>query len=419
MNKRNLSLLLAIIAGEAIFMLPFLVPRLYRPLILETWSLTNTDIGLAFSAYGFSAMISYIIGGPFADKYHPRYLMASSLALTSLGGFSLIFFHSPVNLIFIYFMFGISTTLLMWGALIKLTHQIGGEDKRASAMGTLDAGRGLAAAVMSSLIIFVIAIFVSETDTNSNETSLSIIYGFIASSNILVALLLVYGLRDLKFSKQNSSKWSLKESVEVLKRFDIWLLGIIILSSYCGYKSVDNYSIYLVDILNFNLKESSYFTSLIFWLRPISAFAAGFLADSFGKKIKGGRFLNLFILLMIASVLQFLMATNIQSLTYLILFIVLVSSALSYALRAIYFAVFGDLNIPSYLIGTTVGIVSLVGFLPDIFFGSLTGYLIDNYQGFVGYNYVFIFTGSAMLVGSLCSFTCYVRCKNREKSLVE
>jgi MFS family permease len=411
MNKRNLSLLLAIIAGEAIFMLPFLIPRLYRPLMIETWNLTNTDIGLAFSAYGFSAMISYIIGGPFADKYHPRFLMASSLALTSIGGFSLIYLHSATNLIFTYFMFGISTTFLMWGALIKLTHQIGGEDNRASAMGLLDAGRGLTAAIMSSVIIFAISFFINEANVDSNAASLTLTYTLVACFNLAVAVLIVYGLKGLDFASTSSSKWSLKESIEVLKRLDIWLLGIIILSSYCGYKSVDNYSIYLVDILNFDLKESSHFTSLIFWLRPLSAFMAGFVADYLGRKIKGGRFLNLFILLIFASILQFIMTTNIQSLTTLILFIVLISSALAYALRAIYFAVFGDLNIPGHLIGTTVGIVSLVGFLPDMFFGTLTGYLIDNNEGSVGYNYVFMFTGTAMLIGSICSLFCYLRSK--------
>lgn len=44
MNSKRLSLIMAIIAGEAIFMLPFLIPRLYRPLMLDAWNLTNTQI---------------------------------------------------------------------------------------------------------------------------------------------------------------------------------------------------------------------------------------------------------------------------------------------------------------------------------------------------------------------------------------
>jgi MFS family permease len=409
MNSKKLSLIIAIIAGEAIFMLPFLIPRLYRPLMLDAWSLTNTQIGLAFSAYGLSAMFSYIIGGPFADKYHPRFLMAISLIMTSIAGISLVYFHGPNSLIFTYFLFGISTTFLMWGALIKLTHDVGGEDQRASAMGILDAGRGLTAAIISSLLIIAVSMLINTDDINSKKQSLSLIYALVSAFNLLVGLIVLYGLKGISYSTNSSSKWTLKDSITVLKKIEVWLLGIIILSCYCGYKSVDNYSIYLVDILGFNLKESSYFTSLIFWLRPISALLAGFLADYVGKKYKAGRFLNLFWILLLASVLQFFMTTKIQSLEYLILFVILTSSALSYALRAVYFAVFGDLNIPNHLIGTTVGIVSLVGFLPDMFFGSLTGYLIDTYTGLTGYNYVFVFTGLAMMIGSICAYICYKR----------
>ncbi len=59
-------------------MAPFLIPRLYRPLMLEAWGINNTTLGTAFAAYGIVAIISYLIGGPFADKYHPRTLIASS-----------------------------------------------------------------------------------------------------------------------------------------------------------------------------------------------------------------------------------------------------------------------------------------------------------------------------------------------------
>jgi len=50
MKSRLVSLVLIVLAGEGIFMLPFMIPRLYRPLMLEAWGLTNTDLGAAFAA---------------------------------------------------------------------------------------------------------------------------------------------------------------------------------------------------------------------------------------------------------------------------------------------------------------------------------------------------------------------------------
>src|SRR5258705_254260 len=98
---------------------PFVIPRLYRPLMLEAWGLTNTDFGTAFAAYGIAAMLSYLLGGPLADKYHPRLLISLSLVATALGGISLVLFPSKAHLIATYTFFGVSTILLLWGALIK------------------------------------------------------------------------------------------------------------------------------------------------------------------------------------------------------------------------------------------------------------------------------------------------------------
>lgn len=176
-------------------------------------------------------MFSYIIGGPFADKYHPRYLMAISLMLTSIGGINLIYFHGPEALIFSYFIFGITTTLLMWGALIKLTHDVGGEEQRASAMGILDAGRGLTAAIISSVLIFAVAMFIEVDDVDSKTKSLTIIFALVSVFNIIIGFVMFFGLKGKSFTS-HSTKWNLKDSILVLKKIDIWLLGVIILSHF-------------------------------------------------------------------------------------------------------------------------------------------------------------------------------------------
>jgi MFS family permease len=91
MFKKLLTLFIVVLAGETIFMHPFLVPRLYRSLMMEAWGISNTDVGLGFSAYGITAMLSYVFGGPFADKYEPRGLMAISLTYNGSWQFNSIF----------------------------------------------------------------------------------------------------------------------------------------------------------------------------------------------------------------------------------------------------------------------------------------------------------------------------------------
>ncbi len=396
--SKFISILLVIAAGETVFMLPFLVPRLLRPVMIEAWGLTNQDIGLAFSAYGFTAMISYFIGGPLADKFAPHKLLSLSLVLTSLGGLSFLTIPSAFLFTMVYGFFGISTILFMWGALIKLTHLIGGEEARARAMGALDAGRGLTAALMSTLLVYLV------TSLGTTASSLTTIYLTVSGFTFLLAIAVWFGVKtDSSGTKTKLEKWSASKALELLKRSDIWLLSIVILAAYCGYKSVDNYALYLVKVQGQSLTEASQLTSMFFWLRPLGALGAGFVADALAQKIKYSRFALLSILLFLSSISQLTLAMAPDwALTWIL--VLLTSSALmAYGLRAVYFAVFGDMTIPSHLIGSAVGFVSVVGFLPDLFFGAVTGYLIDQSPGIVGFQHSFLFTGALLMIGSIAA----------------
>ena len=184
----------------------------------------------------------------------------------------------------------------------------------------------------------------------------------------------------------------------------VWLLGVVILCAYCSYKSVDNFGIYLVDVKGVSIARSSTFTSIIFWLRPVGALAAGFFADTYQAKNPRGRFLTLAGFLLLGAISHFLLAMDLFTSFNLILVILLTSAAAAYALRSVYFSIFGDLNIPNYLVGTVVGIVSFVGFLPDIFYALVTGYMIDSSPGLPGFQHAFIFTGVLMFIGAIAAW---------------
>jgi MFS family permease len=414
-NKRIIALFFIILAGEAIFMLPFLIPRLYRPLMLEAWGLDNTDIGRAFFAYGITAMISYIFGGPFADKYHPRVLISLSLVLTAAGSLLLAFAPSASNLIVTYEFFGVSTVFLMWGALIKTTHLLGGEDQRSSAMGVLDGGRGLAAAIFSSLLVISVSMSFPNLDNPLQRASaLKAVYLSTGAFTLAVAVGVWWAFSGFKIENSTRGRWSLGRTVECFKSSKVWLLSIVILASYCGYKGVDNYSTYLVDVQKLDLAESSFFTSVIFWLRPPTALLAGVLADRFERKNREGRFTVLLILLILGALTQMILAVTPSPGFYFAFSVILEAAAFAYALRAVYFSVFGDLDIPDHLVGTAVGIASFVGFLPDVFFSWMTGKWIDAYPGALGFKYSFAFTGISLLIGAAA---CFILQRQASKSI--
>ena len=62
----------------------------------------------------------------------------------------------------------------------------------------------------------------------------------------------------------------------------------------------------------------------------------------------------------------------------------------TYSIRALYFSIMQKGLIPLALTGTAVGIISVVGYYPDIFATPLIGYIIDKYPGILGHQYVFL-----------------------------
>ena len=85
-TKSNWLILFSLIfAGEMIFGLPFHIARFFRPTLLESFGLSNTNLGDIFAFYGITAMISYLPGGILADRFSTRKMLTFSLITTAFG----------------------------------------------------------------------------------------------------------------------------------------------------------------------------------------------------------------------------------------------------------------------------------------------------------------------------------------------
>lgn len=103
-----------ILAGEAVFALPFHVARFFRPTVLEVFSLSATELGAAQGVYGVAAMLAYFPGGPIADRFSARKLLAVSLWMTAAGGLYMSTFPGYHGSLLVWGFFGFSTIMLFW-----------------------------------------------------------------------------------------------------------------------------------------------------------------------------------------------------------------------------------------------------------------------------------------------------------------
>ena len=94
-SQRLIYMLGLILAGEAVFVLPFNLARFFRPTVLEVLGFTNTELGAAQGVYGVVAIGAYIFGGPIADRFEARKLLAQALATAARSSPRATFQSSP------------------------------------------------------------------------------------------------------------------------------------------------------------------------------------------------------------------------------------------------------------------------------------------------------------------------------------
>ena len=394
-----------ILSGELVFILPYFLSRVFRPTFLEVFDLSNVELGSLFSVYGTVALFSYLFGGALADRFLPGKLIAISLLSTALGGLLLATYPSYLMLQVLYGYWGFTTVFLFWGAMIKGTRIWGGSKNQGQAFGFLDGGRGLVAAFMGSLGVFIYALFLdADVQTASILERQDAFRYVILFASFMVGLVGVFVYFNLKIkpseqNPNNKTAHSFKNIVAVLKLESVWLLMIIILCAYFGYKVTDIYSLYASEVMNYDEIEAANVGSLQLYLRPIACVLFGFLADksrSILWIIVG------FVIMLIGSVLfaSGMIQSHLSALFFLSLTVLAVGT---YAIRALYFAVLQEGQVSLALTGTAVGVISLTGYTPDIFSGPLMGYYLDRFPGLLGHQYVFVYLVGFSALGLLCS----------------
>jgi hypothetical protein len=84
---------------------------------------------------------------------------------------------------------------------------------------------------------------------------------------------------------------------------------------------------------------------------------------------------------------------------------ILFGSTAIFGLRALYYAIFEEARIPLVVTGTAVGIVSVVGYTPDIFVNYFGGVILDAAPGLAGHQHFFMFQAAFAGLGLLSALT--------------
>ena len=383
-----------------IYGLPFHTQRFFRATMLDAFDITNTQLGDMFAVYGATAMFSYFFGGPFADRYSARSLIATSLVLTAVGGLYMATFPGVWEMSALYGFWGVTTAFLFWAALIKATRDWGGSASQGLAFGILDGGRGLAAAVLGAIAVTILALYlpteialVTDVDRRAGLRSIILYYSMIT----LLTAVVVWFLLPHDETAVSRRRNLFAGVSEVIRRPLIWAQAGIIICAYCGYKGLDNYSLYAVQVLGMNEIDAAKFATYGAYVRPVACVIAGLIADRFDS---ARSIVVLFIALVASYSVLAGAATDTTSLT-VIYANVFVTFFAVFSLRGIYYALLEETRTPPPLTGASVAIIAFVGYTPEVFFGPVTGRILDANPGVPGHQNFLAFLAVVSFFGIL------------------
>ena len=375
------------LAGGAIYPLIYLRQN-FEVSILDSFGISIAELGQCYALLGVIFILSYLPSGWLADRFSPRWLISFSLAATGVLG---IWFSSmpPFNtLVFIFASWGVVTGLTFWAALIKGVAILAHREEQGRFFGILDGGRGLFEAIVATIAVALFAYALNSRGASIDVALQQVIYLYVGVLLVLAPIVFFaiddgHGIDDVDDSDaEPRSTWT--DLRLILSKPEVWLAAICINCGYQLFWATYSFSGYLQNIYGMTSVTVGFITVAKLWMRPIGAGAAGFIGDQFERE-------KVLAFLMLGGTLALLMlfVVPVKASIFALLVIVMLVGFLTYAIRGIFWATLDSCNIANQSKGLAIGVMSLIGYSPDVYLPLLNGALLERYPGKLGYNIYF------------------------------
>jgi sugar phosphate permease len=404
--RRYFELGVIVVAAGAIYPLLYLRQN-FEVSILESFGITLTQLSQCYAMLGVIFVVTYLPSGWLTDRVSPRILLTFSLATTGLLGlwFSTMPSFSMLQVIFAGW--GITTGLTFWSAHIKAVTLLADSKEQGRFFGILDGGRGLFEALLATIAVAWFAYAIESQGDSTRQALLEVIYLYVAVLLILAPVVYL-ALDDLKPDNgeqatgtplKNDKSHFLTDLKSILKNQEIWLCATIIICGYQLFWATYSFSGYLQNTFGMTAVAVGSITVAKLWMRPIGAAAAGFAGDFFDRQ----HVLTILLILASASLASIAFLPDIAG-TFLVLGIVLLIGLLTYAVRGVFWATLDSCNVPNRIKGLAIGVISLIGYSPDIYLPLLNSALLEAYPGRTGYAIYFVGLSVMGLFGALAAW---------------
>lgn len=382
-----------------VYFIPYIAIDYYNQFI-EAYALTDSQLGSLMTYFGMTAVPGYFIGGWLADKFNPKKMVIASCVGTGLVAIAVAFVSSYEVLLVLHLLYGITGTVLNWGAYLKIIRMLGEDDEQGRLYGVSDISYGLFGLIIEYVIVALTVTYLVDHPMGFKFAIL--VY---AGLSILFAIWIYFVVPDTKGKKieDDEDKIRLSLILKVLKMPIAWYVGLFTMGYFIIRSSISYLNPYLTDAFGMNVALA---TSLIWTFRM----AIPMFMSPFGGYIRdrlGGRATPV-VMIGASGAFIFLIALALvpmeQALMYLVVALGFFILACTGFVSSCLYTPLTEAKVSIAYTGTIFGIASAVGYSTDLWLYNLCGTWIDN-LGNDGYTNIWYLTagGAAIMLvtGSL------------------
>lgn len=264
-------------------------------------------------------------------------------------------------------------------------------------------------------IVNVIVAFVALYFYGKMGESVGGITGIIVAFSILCILSSILAWFVIPNKVEGASdSIHLKDVGTVLKIPAVWIIAIIVLSCYSVYIGSTYLTPYMTEMLGVSATLAGAIAIIrTYVLQAVAGPTGGIVADKVGSITL---VISVCFMIIVVALAGFAFLPASPSIMMVAVVLMLLFCAAIFAMRGIYFAPMDECNVPVSLSGTAVGVVSVIGFFPDVYMNTVAGNLMDAFPGAQGYKYLFLVMLGFAIVGAIASIILSRMIKKQKKA---
>lgn len=375
--------------GEgAIYFLPYIRNVYYTPL-LKIMNVTNADMGWLMSFFAIGCMLMYIPGGIITDTWDFKKCITISLTVTALlvGSFAFNMNYKYAEVVWILLAF--STTFVFWTATIKAVRMLASKEEQGRVYSIFYAINGASAVLVQTISL---VLFQHTSDTVVGLRLVLLINTGVLLFAAIMCQIFIPSKKEMAeklAAEGEATKFNWKAVGKVFKNPAVWIITVIMFCIYGVYTNVYWFSSYLTDVRGMSAGMGQ-------TLGLIRNTYMMFVCSLLGSVAVGGfkkRSTYIAICSIGTAVVCFLFVLLNNSGVAVLGILSLLPSAFMLLCYGVVYSLFDEYKVPVAIAGTAIGIVSILGYTPDLLFGTILGGFVDKAKaaGNVGAGYLHIF----------------------------